>query len=398
MEVREKVAGLSILLNTGLALLKFFLGAVSGSVAITADAIHSTSDIVSSIAVLVGLKISQRKSKNFPYGLYKVENIIAIVSAMAIFFAGYEIVREVLFQSTHVEMSHLPAAMIGMGITILATFLFSRYEIRIGKAIGSPSLVADGQHVRTDMFSTIVVIGSLAGQFFGYRLDTPAALVVTLFIAHAGWEILVEGVKVLLDASLDKDTLNMIRDILVRHQDVTEVKSLLGRNSGSYKFIEAELVMNVRDLERAHAISIQLEQELKAQIQNVDHVLIHYEPIQKETVVFAATLDDRDGNLSQEFGAAPFIALITQHYESGEILEQKILENPYLSQKTGKGIELAEFLVQQGADYVFTRTHFHGKGPGYVFANAKVRVQYAGVTQLDALVQHITKEHERVKI
>jgi cation diffusion facilitator family transporter len=398
MEIREKVAGLSILLNTGLALLKFFLGAVSGSVAITADAIHSSSDIVSSIAVLIGLKISQRKSKYFPYGLYKVENIIAIVSAMAIFFAGYEIVREVLFQPAPPEMSHLPVALIGMVITILATFLFSRYEIRIGKAIGSPSLIADGQHVRTDMLSTIVVIGSLAGQYFGVSLDKPAAIIVSLFIAHAGWEILVGGVKVLLDASLDKDTLNTIHDILVRHQDVTEVKSLLGRNSGSYKFIEAELVMNERDLKRAHAISIQLEQEIKDQIQNVDHVLIHYEPIQKDTTVFATTLDDRDGNVSQEFGAAPFIVLITQHYESGDILEQKILENPYLNKKTGKGIELAEFLVQQGTDCVFTRTHFHGKGPGYVFANAKVRVQYAGLTQLDALVQHITEEHKGGKI
>jgi predicted Fe-Mo cluster-binding NifX family protein len=171
---------------------------------------------------------------------------------------------------------------------------------------------------------------------------------------------------------------------------VTEVKSLLGRNSGSYKFIETEVVMTIRELERAHAISIQLEQDIKQQIHNVDHVLIHYEPIQKETTIFAVPLDDRDGHISEEFGGAPFVALVTQHHESGKILEQKILENPYLSQKTGKGIELAEFLVRQGADSVFTRTHFHGKGPGYVFANAKVSVQYAGMTQLDTVIQHMS--------
>ncbi len=102
MDAREKVAGFSILTNIGLALFKFALGTLSG-MAIMADGIHSTSDIVSSLAVFIGLRLSQRKSRNFPYGLYKVENIIAIVSAMAIFFAGYEIVREVLFQTERVK-------------------------------------------------------------------------------------------------------------------------------------------------------------------------------------------------------------------------------------------------------------------------------------------------------
>ena len=144
MDAREKVAILSILINTGLAVFKFVLGTLSGSVAIVADGIHSSSDIVSSIAVLVGLRLSQRKSKNFPYGLYKIENIIAIVSAMAIFFAGYEIVKEVIFQPSYPNMTHIPVAMIGICVTIGVTYLFSRYEIRIGKAVGSPSLVADG--------------------------------------------------------------------------------------------------------------------------------------------------------------------------------------------------------------------------------------------------------------
>ncbi|MBD3308260.1 cation diffusion facilitator family transporter, partial [candidate division KSB3 bacterium] len=123
MDAREKVAGLSILINAGLAGFKFVLGTLSGSVAIVADGIHSTSDIVSSLAVLVGLRLSQRKSKHFPYGLYKVENIIAIVSAMAIFFAGYEIIKEVLFRPSHPNRAHLLTAMIGMGVTIGVTYL-----------------------------------------------------------------------------------------------------------------------------------------------------------------------------------------------------------------------------------------------------------------------------------
>lgn len=395
MNTREKVAGLSILVNTALAIFKFVLGSLSGSVAIIADGIHSTSDIVASIAVLLGLKISQRKSKQFPYGLYKVENIVAIVSAMAIFFAGYEIVKEVIFQPNQAEMTHIVAAMIGVCITIGVTYLFSRYEIRVGKTVGSPGLIADGKHVQTDMLSTIVVLASLIGKYFGLSLDKPAAVIVSIFIAHAGWEILIEGVKVLLDASLDKNTLQQISAILIEHPAVKTIKSLTGRNSGSYKFIETELVLDVRDLKRAHTVSTQLEQDIKTQVQNVDHILIHYEPVTKETLLFAVMLDELGGRISDEFGAAPYIALLRKHIERREIVEQKILINPFISQKTGKGIALAEFLAQQHADVVFTKTPFHGKGPEYVFSDANIRIQITRETRLEEFVQMI-KEHDDI--
>jgi cation diffusion facilitator family transporter len=387
MDTREKVAVLSILINTSLAVLKLVLGTISGSVAIVADGIHSTSDIVSSIAVLVGLKLSQRKSKNFPYGLYKVENIIAIVSAMAIFFAGYEIIKEVIFQPARSEMTHIIPAMLGVGITLVVTYFFSRYEIRIGKSVGSPSLVADGEHIRTDMFSTIVVLVSLGGQYFGFSLDKIAAVVVTVFIARAGWEILFEGVKVLLDASLDRETLEHIRKILLEQPAVEEINSLTGRNSGSYKFIETELVMNVRDLQRAHTVSSQLEQDIKEYIKNVDHVLIHYEPIKKETITFAVMLDDQDGTISDTYGKASYIAMFTKHFQTNELLAQRIIENPFVSQDTGKGIALSEFLVEQGVDVVYTRTPFHGKGPEYVLSDANVHIQIADETRLENLVR-----------
>lgn len=386
MNTREKVAVLSILINTSLAGFKLVLGTIAGSVAIVADGIHSASDIVASIALLVGLKISQRKSKNFPYGLYKVENIIAIVSAMAIFFAGYEIVKEVIFQPGRQKMTHILPAVLGVGVTLIVTFLFSRYEIRVGKSVGSPSLVADGEHIRTDMFSTIVVLISLVGQYFGFSLDKVAAVIVTGFIVHAGWEILFEGVKVLLDASLDRETLKRIREILLEQPGVKDIKSLTGRNSGSYKFIEAELVMNVRDLERAHAVGIQLEQNIKEHIQNVDQVLIHYEPISKETLTFAVMLDDQEGTISDVYGKAPYIALFTKYAKTGEVLDRRILENPFISQDTGKGIALSEFLVEQGADVVFTRIPFHGKGPEYVFADANVELQITNEIRLEDLI------------
>lgn len=386
MEIRERVATMSILMNAGLAILKFALGAVSGSVAIVADGIHSSSDVVASAAVLLGLKISKRKSKNFPYGLYKVENIIAIVSAMAIFFAGYEILREVVFEPHPVEMTHLVPALVGVALTLVVTFLFSRYEIRVGRAIGSPGLIADGQHVKTDMLSTVVVLVSLLGHAVGINIDNVAAVVVTLFIAHAGWEILYEGVKVLLDASLDRETLDSIRRILLEHPDVADIVALTGRNSGSYKFIESEVAMTVRDLERSHALSTQLEEHIKAQIQNVDHVVIHCRPIQKDTILHAVMLENREGLISGAYGHAPYIALFAQHRESGDVVNRRILENPHKDKETGKGIALSEFLVAQEVDVIFITKPFTGKGPEYVLSNANIEIRFTKADQLEALI------------
>lgn len=386
MDAREKVAGLSILMNACLAVFKFVLGSLSGSVAILADGIHSTSDVVSSSAVLLGLRLSQRKSRNFPYGLYKVENIIAIVSAMAIFFAGYEIAREVLFQEAGAPPTHLLPTMLGVCVTIGVTYAFSRYEIRVGKAVGSPSLIADGEHVRTDMLSTIVVLLSLVGQYIGFSLDKPATIIVVLFIGHAGWEILYEAVKVLLDASLDRETLTRIREMLLAEPLVREIRSLTGRNSGSYKFIETDILLNTHDLDKAHTVSTHIERRIKTHIQNVDQVLIHYEPMRKETLLYAVPLTDPQGTIDEHYGEAPYLAMVTQHRETREILQQEILDNPALLVQTGKGIALSEFLVQQGVDMIFLKNPLHGKGPEYVFADANVEIRVTEAAELAQLL------------
>jgi len=209
MEKSEKIALLSTMNNGGLSALKLVLALLSGSVALIADALHSFTDVIASLAVWIGLRISKRRSRAFPYGLYKVENLVSLITSLAIFFAGYEIVREVLTRSGG-TLTHLPVTLVGVVLTIVATFAFSRYELKVGREIGSPSLIADAQHVKTDMFSSAVIFVGLAGGLVGWPLDKPAALVVVFFIARAGWSVLSDAVRVLLDASLDFETLDTV--------------------------------------------------------------------------------------------------------------------------------------------------------------------------------------------
>lgn len=237
MEKSEQISLISIIVNVILLAIKYIFAELSDSAGLAADAIHSASDVMASITVFVGLKISKRKSKRFPYGLYKVENLVSLIVAVAILFAGYEIVKEALLEGAKSQLKQIPLAIIAEIAVIAITLVFSRYEIKKGREIGSPSLIADGKHIITDMFSSVVVLIGLVGSLFGINLDRYAVFVVIIFIAQAGIAIFVDAMRVLLDASLDFETLDKVKRIILDERGTKEIKSLMGRSSGRYKFI-----------------------------------------------------------------------------------------------------------------------------------------------------------------
>jgi len=122
MTQKEKIGFYSIGVNVLLVALKGGLAVLSGSVALVADAIHSATDVISSVTVLAGIKISKRKSKNFPYGLYKVENFVSLLTSLFIFLAGYEIVKTAFFKPFTLKTQYLPYAMGGLVAAMAITF------------------------------------------------------------------------------------------------------------------------------------------------------------------------------------------------------------------------------------------------------------------------------------
>ncbi len=263
MEANEKIGLYSICINLFLVAVKSVLGLISGSLALIADATHSATDAVSSATVLAGIKISKRKSINFPYGLYKVENFVSLISAIFIFIAGYEIIHTVFFETQVLKTQYLPYAIGGVLLSIGVTFFFSHYELKQGKALGSPSLIADAKHIRTDMLSSAVIMAGLIGVLFGFSLDKAAALLVLFFVFRSGFNIFVNALRVLLDASMDFETMDRVKSIIIEDPRVLSVNALWGRNSGPFKFIEADIVLNVNDLEKAHFACQVIEKEEK---------------------------------------------------------------------------------------------------------------------------------------
>jgi cation diffusion facilitator family transporter len=372
MDKGEKVALFAIGINLALFGIKYAFSTLSGSIALKADAFHSLSDVVASSTVFVGLIIAKRKIKSFPYGLYKVENLVSVMVAFAIFYAGYEIVMEAT-KGVAVELQNIWITSASVLCIIFITYGYSRYATKVGTEINSPSLIADARHIGVDMFSSAMVLVVLLSSFAGVNLDRISAFIIVVIIAWSGGKILIDGIRVLLDASLDYKTLSLAEKLILAEPQVMEIQHLMGRNSGRYKFIEADISLKTHDLNRAHFIADRIEANIKSQIKNVDRVLIHYEPSKKQNFIYAVPLEyANQQRISRHFGEAPYFGLITVRIKDKKAIEQKVVANPFTKADRGKGILAAELLNKHLVDVVITKESFEGKGPYYVFSNAAV--------------------------
>ncbi len=388
-----KVGILSLAVNLSLVVLKVTLSVVTGSLAMKAEAVHSTVDIFASIAVITGLLISTRKSKKFPYGLYKVENLVSLVISLLLFVATYEIVSEALTgESVMVEYGGWVLGIVA--VMILVPFLFSRYEKKMGLKYNSPSLIADASHFKTDVLSASVVFFAVLGQYFGIPLDKYAAGIVAVFIGLAGWSLLSNSMRVILDASVSQETLEDIRAVITAEPAVVSLKELTGRNSGRYIFVEAVVSLRLSDLEKAHFTCNRIEEKIRASVANVDRVLIHYEPSPKTVCRYAVALDDDKREISQHFGASPFFAILDISLKDNKEIHREIIANPCLEIDKGKGIKVAEVLLDHKTDKVIVAESLSHKGPGYALADAGVEVISVTGLSLDDFINRVTTGQE----
>jgi predicted Fe-Mo cluster-binding NifX family protein len=194
-------------------------------------------------------------------------------------------------------------------------------------------------------------------------------------VVKTGWELLRDAMRVLLDASLDAETLDRIRNIINAEAAVGEVKWVTGRNAGRYRFVEAGVALRIPELDRAEAVIQRIETNVRAAISYVDRVLIHAEATASPYVRYAVPLAAVDGTVSRHFGEAPFFAVVVVRRADGAIDEQRIVSNPHSKEAKAKGIRVAEWLVTQKIDVVLSREDVSRKGPAYVLREAGVELR-----------------------
>jgi predicted Fe-Mo cluster-binding NifX family protein len=260
--------------------------------------------------------------------------------------------------------------------------VFSHFELRAGRAANSPALIADAKEYRAHVFTTGTVFAALLAQWFDFPLDRVAALIIVVAIAKTGWDLLADGMRVLLDASLDAETLLQIREIIAAEPAVAELKWVTGRNAGRFRFLEAELALHVRNLEKAEAVTQRIEMQIRQAVPHIERVLIHAEPMERTHLRYAVPLADAEGAISDHFGEAPYFGLVRVRLADGTIEERRVIANPHKDVEKAKGIQVAEWLAAQKADVVLLRRSLQGRGPVYVFADAGVEMEETEATTL----------------
>jgi cation diffusion facilitator family transporter len=382
----KKTAAYSTALNLSLTAAKGIVAIYSGSAAVLSEAIHSLTDVFGSISVLTGITLSKKKSPRFPWGLYKAENIAAVVSALFIFLMAYEIAKGIFVEETRVLMN----VNVSVAVLILMTipvYLFAKYEKKKAIELNSPSLMADAKHWLSDLAPIgVAVMGLAASKFFPYA-DKAAAVVVIVFVVRAGYEILKSSIKSLLDASVDTETLERIRATVSGFHEVEEIIAINARNSGRFIFVYLDLRLSVRKLRDAYKVIALIEDSVRREIPFIERVIIRYGPMERGYTRYAVPLGDEMGIVSEHFGSAPFIACWNATDSTGTVLSQKIIKNPFSLLEKGKGIKLAKLLADEGIDILFTKEFVEGKGPEYVLSDSGIEIRHTSKKNMKELME-----------
>ena len=274
---------LSIYSNSALVLLKLAVGITMMSVSVLSEAIHSGIDLIAAIIANYSVrKATIPADMDHPYGHGKFENYAGVIEAILIFFAAGLIIFEAVTRLIdRAPVEFLWAGIVVMGISSLVNFVISRQLIKVGRREDSIALVADGMHLRTDVYTSLgVFIGLIIIQITHIEvLDPIVAIMVALLIFKAAYDLTKEASKGLVDKALPADEEKIVREVLMTHSpSFVNFHNLRTRKSGSERFIDMHLVVDrqmcVLD---AHAICEQLEKEIESRLPHTS-VLIHLEP------------------------------------------------------------------------------------------------------------------------
>lgn len=283
----NKVTMISIILNIVLTILKIFAGIIGKSSAIIADGLHSASDIVTSIGVLIGNKISRKpRDAKHQYGHEKAETIVSfILSSILIIVAldiGIQGVKILLNPSEINTPTILP--LIVSVISILVKEYQYQITIKVAKKINSPSLKADAWHHRSDALSSIAAFIGIGGSILGFKLLDPiASITVALVVVKVGINIFKTSCNELMDTSINPKDLELINEIANSYSDIKGISSIKSRKHGAYAYIDMSILIDHnKTLYSAHEISHKLERLIILQLPYIKEVNIHIEPYSEE--------------------------------------------------------------------------------------------------------------------
>ena len=280
-----KVSTVSIVVNVLLSLFKLLAGVIAHSGAMISDAIHSASDVFSTIIVMVGIHLAGRKSdKEHPYGHERMECVAAIVLATVLAVTGLGIgwsaIQSIAKESTGVVVVPGVLALVAAVVSILTKegmYWYTRFH---AKKIDYSALMADAWHHRSDALSSVGALVGIAASRMGYPLMDPlASLVICVFIEKAALDIFKDAINKMVDKACDEDTEQAIRECAEKQPGVIRVDMLKTRVFGNKIYVDLEIGADGNEtLREAHAVAEEVHNRIENEFPKVKHIMVHVNP------------------------------------------------------------------------------------------------------------------------
>ncbi|HHE76429.1 MAG TPA: cation diffusion facilitator family transporter [Candidatus Parcubacteria bacterium] len=373
---KEKVSILSAFVNAILTASKLFFGLMIGSAALIADGVHSGIDIISSFGVYLGIKVAKKPvDEKHPYGHYRAESlaglfVIVLLSSSALWII-YEAILDLLAKSQQEIFS--TGAIILVIITIIVNELMARLKFYYGRKDESLSLVADAEHSRADVLSSIGVLIPLFFAKYFPPIDGITAFLIGGYILFESFKLGQEITDSLLDVS-NKDMEGKIRKICQSHK--IEISDLKTRKIGSANFAEIKIKLPLKlKVEDVQKITDTLEDRLLKNIPELKQIVISIEAYKMERSVILPKLGKKIGEfegfeqigpekkgerviipigikqdeINKDFGASKYLIV---DIKNGNIVLKKFFKNPYFEINSPHGARFAKAIR---ADKIFVR-------------------------------------------
>ncbi|MEF9991051.1 MAG: cation diffusion facilitator family transporter [Romboutsia sp.] len=279
----NKVTLLSIFWNVILTIIKVLAGLFGRSSAMIADAMHSASDIISSIGVLIGNKVSKTPNdKEHNYGHEKAETLVSFLLSILLIFVSLKIGYSGFISLLNLDRVQVPTIfpLIVSVISVAIKEYQYRITIKVANKINSPSLKADAWHHRSDALSSVAAFIGIGGSLLGFKaLDPIASIAVGLFVAKVGYDILKDSTNELMDYSIDEDQEKQIKLIASETDGVINLGDLRTRKHGAMAYVDLTICVD-KDIAvfEGHEIASNLEKCIIKNMKFVKGITIHVEP------------------------------------------------------------------------------------------------------------------------
>ena len=279
-----KVTWVGMAVNVILVVLKLSAGIFARSQALIADGVHSISDLVSDIIVIVGLRWGrQEEDEDHPFGHARIETVSSMLIGIILILVALGLAWNAI-GSLYEHHKSTPgiAAIVAAAVSILLKEAMYWYTVKVGWRIKSPALIGNAWHHRSDALSSVAVLIGVAGAYLNpswHLADSFAALIVTYFIAKMGVGLAWTAIKEIVDTAPDRKTLEEIRRTGYGIEGVRQVHDVRARYSGAQVLVEMHIVVDPElTVREGHAIARKVKRTLLSDIADVSQVIIHVDP------------------------------------------------------------------------------------------------------------------------